>query len=283
MAKYVVKSFTFEGKLYYVKGKTERQAIEKLALRRKEVEEQTVLVDSSMSVRVWVERWLTTYKEPAVSEGWYKEIEKIVKQFIIDPIGYLPLKKLHPINLQNLLNALSGYSAHYCNNIYVIICDVFKTAYINQLLQKNITIGLTPPKATSKNTRRNITEHERTHILKVAETHPFGLFVLIMLYCGLRPGEVCALKGRDIDRKNLTIRIDKAVKKNGTIGAPKTTAGDRKVPIPAILTKKIPACTPPDDYFFKLENGKHYSQNTVLRSEERRVGKECRSRWSPYH
>ena len=23
--------------------------------------------------------------------------------------------------------------------------------------------------------------------------------------------------------------------------------------------------------------------NNVLRSEERRVGKECRSRWSPYH
>ena len=23
--------------------------------------------------------------------------------------------------------------------------------------------------------------------------------------------------------------------------------------------------------------------STVLRSEERRVGKECRSRWSPYH
>ena len=25
------------------------------------------------------------------------------------------------------------------------------------------------------------------------------------------------------------------------------------------------------------------SQETVVRSEERRVGKECRSRWSPYH
>ena len=24
-------------------------------------------------------------------------------------------------------------------------------------------------------------------------------------------------------------------------------------------------------------------QNTQIRSEERRVGKECRSRWSPYH
>ena len=26
-----------------------------------------------------------------------------------------------------------------------------------------------------------------------------------------------------------------------------------------------------------------YGDTTVLRSEERRVGKECRSRWSPYH
>ena len=30
---------------------------------------------------------------------------------------------------------------------------------------------------------------------------------------------------------------------------------------------------------------KDYTQyvNTFIRSEERRVGKECRSRWSPYH
>ena len=27
----------------------------------------------------------------------------------------------------------------------------------------------------------------------------------------------------------------------------------------------------------------HYAQYTKNRSEERRVGKECRSRWSPYH
>ena len=26
-----------------------------------------------------------------------------------------------------------------------------------------------------------------------------------------------------------------------------------------------------------------YVDDVVLRSEERRVGKECRSRWSPYH
>ena len=32
----------------------------------------------------------------------------------------------------------------------------------------------------------------------------------------------------------------------------------------------------------KFGNG-HYAQFERFRSEERRVGKECRSRWSPYH
>ena len=35
--------------------------------------------------------------------------------------------------------------------------------------------------------------------------------------------------------------------------------------------------------FVAVHNGWHVATPVVLRSEERRVGKECRSRWSPYH
>ena len=59
------------------------------------------------------------------------------------------------------------------------------------------------------------------------------------------------------------------------------------------LSLKIPA----EDYRRALESayrrtGAHYNipgfrkgkvPRKVIRSEERRVGKECRSRWSPYH
>ena len=31
------------------------------------------------------------------------------------------------------------------------------------------------------------------------------------------------------------------------------------------------------------ERGLHHLVQEIVRSEERRVGKECRSRWSPYH
>src|SRR3712207_5994847 len=39
-------------------------------------------------------------------------------------------------------------------------------------------------------------------------------------------------------------------------------------------------------WFTKMSVGSHmlrYNSLVMLRSEERRVGKECRSRWSPYH
>ena len=39
-----------------------------------------------------------------------------------------------------------------------------------------------------------------------------------------------------------------------------------------------------DDYLAKLEEAKKRNHHKIAeRSEERRVGKECRSRWSPYH
>ena len=34
---------------------------------------------------------------------------------------------------------------------------------------------------------------------------------------------------------------------------------------------------------FPLEKAREILKDETIRSEERRVGKECRSRWSPYH
>ena len=58
------------------------------------------------------------------------------------------------------------------------------------------------------------------------------------------------------------------------------------------VTKRLKGNTVLDDITFTFESGNIYglygrnaSGKTMLddRSEERRVGKECRSRWSPYH
>ena len=49
----------------------------------------------------------------------------------------------------------------------------------------------------------------------------------------------------------------------------------------AVVAGLTTACTPAGE---NTPTGKRYEFNNILdRSEERRVGKECRSRWSPYH
>ena len=49
-----------------------------------------------------------------------------------------------------------------------------------------------------------------------------------------------------------------------------------RVPLPVPFSVLIPESPLVGDWFDKL-------QKDFTRSEERRVGKECRSRWSPYH
>ena len=59
------------------------------------------------------------------------------------------------------------------------------------------------------------------------------------------------------------------------------------------VTKRLKGNTVLDDITFTFESGNIYglygrnasgkTMLLLLRSEERRVGKECRSRWSPYH
>ena len=50
----------------------------------------------------------------------------------------------------------------------------------------------------------------------------------------------------------------------------------RKAPFLFLSTHKIPVGSAPPADIMRL-------RKLLLRSEERRVGQECRSRWSPYH
>ena len=87
--------------------------------------------------------------------------------------------------------------------------------------------------------REPITEEQRDLILRTWKGHRMGVPALIMLYCGLRRGELLALLWSDIDFSARTLSVSKAADmptNATTIKKPKTRAGIRTVPIPnAIL------------------------------------------------
>ncbi len=228
-------SFYHNGKQYSSRGRTMAEAIKKAAIKQNALESGEIGISKNMSVSAWCGEWLQTYKQGTVTTKSYEGYKRYIDKLIVPEIGNMRLKDVRDVHLQRVLNARQGYSKSDTVKLRNTIQAIFKRARISRLIPFDPAEELEMPR-TTQNRRRSITDIERQWILKTADNHPAGLWVKVMLYCGLRPGEICALVWKDVDIKNKLITVNKA-RESGSmvIKTPKTDAGKREVPIPEIL------------------------------------------------
>ena len=168
---YITKTFTFEGKRYYVRGKTEREALLKLANKRRDLEEGKVAVSGNMTVSAWAYKAVEAYKTNQKDITKVKFIRRM-KKCVLDEIGDMPLRIVKPFDCQMVLNKQAGKSKTQINETYQTIKFIFKTARINNLIAIDPSVDIVKPKGY-KNTRRSLTDEERYHFLKVPSYFPF--------------------------------------------------------------------------------------------------------------
>lgn len=233
---YVRKTARINGKKLEAYGKTEREATLKLAEKIEAEKRGEGSVSGSMTVDKWFDEWIKTYKTPkgltAKSLGMYREKYKL---HIKPRIGHLKLKDVSSVHLQKILNGQAGMSASHAKKIRMVMREMFRRARQSRLILYDPSETLELP-AINQKQRRSITDDERTAILKVAETHKNGLWILTLLYTGIRPGESAALTWQDIDFSKNEIHI-RAARESGAkiIKRPKTDSGVRDIPIHAKL------------------------------------------------
>ncbi len=228
-------TFVFEGKRYERKGKTLAEAHAKAAELRLSLERGEIGVSGNMTVKRWAEEWLETYKKPVIGQGQYRNYISIFQNVIFPEIGQMPINKVKPVQLQKILNSREGLSKSHLSKIKNALGAIFQKAVQNGIVNKNPAEFLVLP-ASKDGTHRSITPTERKYILELAQTHYAGLWVQMMLYCGLRPNETRALDWRHIDFDAKVIHIVCAMKAGSNeIGPPKSVAGVRDVPIPAVF------------------------------------------------
>lgn len=230
MKKYkVTKSFTFDGKRYYIRGDTEREVNRKLAKKQYELENGLVTYDSNMPVKIWVEEVTRTYKSD-LSEKALADFKCRVNKHIVLELGNIPIGKVRPIQCQALINSKAGYSKEYINKIRRDLKFIFEKAVENKMILENPAANIRKVKGHVTH-RRSITRYEREHLLQACQDPRFLPF-LFMLYCGCRPAEAVEVQFRDIETQSgipfLHIR--------GT----KTENSNRYVPIPPALYEVLP-------------------------------------------
>lgn len=260
-------TFTFEGQRYYVRStKSQREADKKAALKQAELESGSQLIEGNITLADYAVRWLESCKQNTVSESVYKAYRSRISNYIIPACGRLPIKKIRATNLQAILNQQTGKSKDHCTKLRHTIQQIFSQAQYDKIISDNPAARLTLPKAEN-GTHRSITLEERHATLQVAEKHPFGLFIKVLLWCGLRPQEAAALRWSDIDQINQRINIHHALKADGCIGDTKSSAGRRAVPIPTQLWDTIHPLIPDDlqGYVFLDSRGERLSKTAIRR------------------
>ena len=117
---------------------------------------------------------------------------------------------------------------------------ILNDAVNNDIIFKNVANGISVPKF-QKNERKPLSQSEDKKVLELALRHKYGLFILVLRFCGLRPEEAVALTLNDIDFKNKVLIINKAVSlaKNQPVEKPTKNLKNRKIPIPDFLLPRL--------------------------------------------
>lgn len=284
--KYVRKSVYYEGRQYWVRGKTEAEALQKLGALKAELKRGTVGITPSMTVRAWADEWLDTYIRPKVRAPGSPKLRNTMSQksfqmyrdkldgYILPAIGSLRMKDVKDVHLQKILNGQAGRSKSHLDKLRIVLQAMFRQARISRLIQYDPSEAITTPAATVGH-GRSLTAAERKAFHAVSATHRCGLMMRTLLGTGIRPGELAPLLVKDFDLNADVpiVHIYKSIE-SGTfvIGDPKTESGFRDIPLPADLIDSLRhafAKRSPFDIAFPQTDGVSMKTQTCLSNDWR--------------
>ena len=175
----------------------------------------------------------------------------------LQEFGQQNIKDIAPLDIKRSLDVMASQKyAHHSVAIYLsVLTQIFDYAIMMSDISDNPTATISVPKGLQTSTRE-CPEDAQLDIIRTHVNDPFGLFPYMLLYTGLRRGEILALQWKDIDFGARTISVTKSVTYAGTGNQPvikstKTEAGNREIVLLDRLAKKLfPLQKKPDYYIF---------------------------------
>ena len=195
--------------------------------------------------------WLEIKKKD-VKESTYNKYLYRIEKYIIPIIGDIEFKKLSSKDIDNFFNndRINMLSNSTKSNLLILInTGIYYGVGMKYRKSFNNEIDLKFKRKKNEITYFTVKEQEILENHINSNMNIRNLSILVSLYTGIRIGELCALKGTDIDFINNTISINKSVQrvnnKDGNsktklvIGKPKTKSSIRVIPVPEFVINLI--------------------------------------------
>lgn len=154
------------------------------------------------------------------------------------------LQDIGPDEIHAFLRYLAGKG--YARRTVQLHLDLLKMTYDYAIVQRwtdsNPCGAVKLPSGLPKG-KREVPTNDQLQKVREGLGQEFGLFPFILMYTGMRRGELLALRWEDIDRENRVIHISKSVYFEGItprIKEPKTEAGKRSVVLLDALYEVLP-------------------------------------------
>ena len=253
----------------YFYGKTRAEAERK---RDEYLAQAQGMTRADISVSEWIDAYLSAYRTKVNS--LYVKQDDAPYNRLKREIGARPVSSIREIDLQNLLTKVSGMSFSTCSKYLQAIKRVFKKARKNRLIPEDPAEDLQLPSYT-KGTHRALSQAEIETVLRCCQLPEayMRLWIYLMLFCGLRRGEMIALdwSAVDMDAHTLSVRQTAVIKGNKAIveERAKSKAGLRIIPVPDYLYSALNDVPDKRGFVCLSAHGRPLTESGVSRGLER--------------
>lgn len=237
--------------------KTKKEAQIAASILEQELVNNTYIPDSNKTFEDFAEEWIQMYENSGKVKISSVRVRKHELENLKPYFAKLKLINITKKMYQDALNDLKNkFSQNTLSGIHGTGRMIFKKAVEMDLIKNDPTKFAYVPKTT-----KTIEEiEEEDHLIKYLEKKELAKFLncakeeglqqdyiifLLLSYTGMRVGELCALKWKDIDLKEGTINITKTYynPKNNTmkyqILPPKTESSKRSIEIEESVIKAL--------------------------------------------
>ena len=185
----------------------------------------------------YAQEWFQLRLKPKVSPSSVDSYRNALNNHILPIFGSRNLRAIKPLEIQRFIDGYAGKSASTITYIFATFRRIYKSAMADRIVDSDPTKSVTKPSATPADEKRALTPSERARVCQVCQSHEYGLYLALLYYLGVRPGEAAGFMWDDVDweKSMIHVRRDVDYKAEGQIGALKTKKSLRDVPIPTPL------------------------------------------------